>query len=41
LLLLPATAETDICIDANRIARMKSGAWLLTVGRGHLIKDDD
>ena len=41
LLLLPATAETDNYINAGRLAMMKSGAWLLNFGRGHLIKDDD
>jgi phosphoglycerate dehydrogenase-like enzyme len=41
LLLLPATAETDNLINADRLAVMKPGAWLLNFGRGHLIKDDD
>jgi phosphoglycerate dehydrogenase-like enzyme len=41
LLLLPATPETDNFINAKRLGRMKSGAWLLNFGRGHLIKDDD
>ena len=41
LLLLPATAETDNFIYAERLAMMKPGAWLLNFGRGHLIKDDD
>jgi len=41
LLLLPATAETDNFINAQRLARMKPSAWLLNFGRGHLIKDDD
>jgi phosphoglycerate dehydrogenase-like enzyme len=41
LLLLPATPETDNFIDAERLAMMKPGAWLLNFGRGHLIKDDD
>lgn len=41
LLLLPATPETDNFIDADRLIRMKPGAWLLNFGRGHLIKDDD
>ncbi|MDR3533426.1 MAG: D-2-hydroxyacid dehydrogenase [Rhodopila sp.] len=41
LLLLPATPETDNFIDAERLAQMKPGAWLLNFGRGHLIKDDD
>ena len=33
--------ETDNLIDAERLAKMKPGAWLLNFGRGHLIKDDD
>lgn len=41
LLLLPATAETDNFINAERLGQMKPGAWLLNFGRGHLIKDDD
>lgn len=41
LLLLPATPETDNFINADRLAKMKRGAWLLNFGRGHLIKDDD
>jgi len=41
LLLLPATPETDNFIDAERLAMMKPGAWLLNFGRGHLINDDD
>ena len=41
LLLLPATPETDNFINAERLAKMKPGAWLLNFGRGHLIKDDD
>ena len=41
LLLLPATAETDNFINAERLAKMKPSAWLLNFGRGHLIKDDD
>ncbi len=41
LLLLPATAETDNFINAERLGMMKPGAWLLNFGRGHLIKDDD
>ena len=41
LLLLPATPETDNFINAERLAMMKAGAWLLNFGRGHLIKDDD
>ncbi len=41
LLLLPATPATDNFIDADRLAKMKQGAWLLNFGRGHLIKDAD
>lgn len=41
LLLLPATPATDNFINAERLAKMKPGAWLLNFGRGHLIKDDD
>lgn len=41
LLLLPATAETDNFMNAERLAMMKPSAWLLNFGRGHLIKDAD
>ena len=41
LLLLPATAETDNFINAERLGMMKPSAWLLNFGRGHLIRDDD
>jgi len=41
LLLLPATRDTDNFINAERLAMMKPGAWLLNFGRGHLIRDDD
>jgi len=41
LLLLPATPETENFINAERLAMMKPGAWLLNFGRGHLIKDGD
>ncbi|MEQ9138658.1 MAG: D-2-hydroxyacid dehydrogenase [Thalassobaculum sp.] len=41
LLLLPATPETDSLMNAARLARMKSTAWLLNFGRGHLIDDAD
>lgn len=41
LLLLPATADTDNFMNAERLAMMKPTAWLLNFGRGHLIKDDD
>lgn len=41
LLLLPATAETENFINAERLARMKPGAWLLNFGRGSAIVDAD
>jgi phosphoglycerate dehydrogenase-like enzyme len=41
LLLLPATRETDNFMNAERLGRMKPGAWLFNFGRGHLIQDDD
>jgi phosphoglycerate dehydrogenase-like enzyme len=41
LLLLPATPDTDNFMNAERLAKMKPGAWLLNFGRGHIIKDDD
>jgi phosphoglycerate dehydrogenase-like enzyme len=41
LLLLPATPETENFINAERLAQMKPGAWLLNFGRGHLIADVD
>jgi phosphoglycerate dehydrogenase-like enzyme len=41
LLLLPATPETENFINAERLAQMKTNAWLLNFGRGQLIQDDD
>ena len=41
LLLLPATPETENFVNAERLAQMKPGAWLLNFGRGHLIADAD
>jgi phosphoglycerate dehydrogenase-like enzyme len=41
LLLLPATADTENFINAQRLAHMKPTAWLLNFGRGHLIADAD
>jgi phosphoglycerate dehydrogenase-like enzyme len=41
LLLLPATAQTENFLDADKLALMKQGAWVLNFGRGHLIKDED
>jgi len=40
LLLLPATPQTNQLINAERLAMMKPGSWLLNFGRGHLIDDD-
>jgi phosphoglycerate dehydrogenase-like enzyme len=41
LLLLPGTPETDYFINAERLSRMKPGAWLLNFGRGSAILDKD
>lgn len=41
LLLLPATPETNNFMNADRLAKMKSSAWLMNFGRGHLIHDAD
>ena len=41
LLLLPATPHTEDFINAERLAMMKPGAWLLNFGRGQLVKDAD
>jgi phosphoglycerate dehydrogenase-like enzyme len=41
LLLLPVTPETDNFINAERLGHMKSSAWLLNFGRGHLVNDND
>jgi phosphoglycerate dehydrogenase-like enzyme len=41
VLLLPATPATENFINAERLAQMKPGAWLLNFGRGHLIADAD
>jgi len=41
LLLLPATPETENFINAERLRQMKSTAWLMNFGRGHLIGDAD
>lgn len=41
VLLLPATAETENFIDANRLRAMKPTAWLLNFARGALIVDAD
>ena len=39
VLLLPATAQTENFINAERLSHMKPTAWLLNFGRGHLIDD--
>ena len=41
VLLLPVTPKTENLINAERIARMKTDAWLINFGRGALIVDDD
>jgi len=41
VLLLPATPETDSCVNAAFLSHMKPSAWLLNFGRGHLINDAD
>lgn len=41
VLLLPATPETENFINAERLAQMKPGAWLLNFGRGQAILDAD
>ena len=41
LLLLPATPATEDFINAERLACMKPGAWLLNFGRGSAIRDAD
>src|SRR5262245_51209301 len=41
LLLLPVTPETRDLIDARRLARMRSTAFLLNFARGELVVDDD
>ncbi len=40
VLLLPATPDTENFIDAERLRRMKPGAWLLNFGRGQSVDDD-
>jgi phosphoglycerate dehydrogenase-like enzyme len=39
LLLLPATPWTENYMNAERLGKMKPGAWLLNFGRGHTIDD--
>lgn len=41
VILLPATPETINLIDARRLSRMRSSAWLINFARGHAIVDDD
>ena len=41
VLLLPSTPATDNMFNAERLAKMKPGAWLLNFGRGSLIVDAD
>lgn len=41
LLLLPSTPDTQNFIQAERLGKMKSSAWLLNFGRGQLINDAD
>lgn len=41
LLLMPATRETENFMNAERLRRMKAGAWLLNFGRGQLVNDAD
>ncbi len=35
----PLTPETEQMVDASRLARMKSGAWLINTGRGPLVDE--
>jgi glyoxylate/hydroxypyruvate reductase A len=39
--ILPLTAETENLIDAEVIAAMKPGAYLINIGRGRLVVDKD
>lgn len=41
VLLLPVTDATRDIMNRQRIARMRSDAWLLNFGRGQLVVDDD
>jgi glycerate dehydrogenase len=35
----PLTAETERMVNVSRLARMKSGAWLINTGRGPLVDE--
>jgi phosphoglycerate dehydrogenase-like enzyme len=39
VLALPLTNETDKLMDAQRLAQMKAGAWLINVARGRLVDE--
>ena len=39
VLALPLTDETDKLMDAERLAQMKSGAWLINIARGRLVDE--
>ncbi len=41
VLLLPVTTTTENSVNADFLAQMKPGAWLLNFARGHLIVDAD
>jgi glyoxylate/hydroxypyruvate reductase A len=39
--MLPGTPETDDIISADSIGKLPTGAWIINVGRGTLVNDDD
>lgn len=41
ILLLPSTPDTRGVVNADTLALLKPGAWLMNVGRGNLIVTDD
>ena len=41
ILLAPLTPETENLIDADALARLQPGGWLINVARGALVVDDD